>query len=252
MKGILTLAIKDLRLLWRDRFGLFWVLGFPLIMALLFGSLYSGSGGAKNIAVAVIDEDATEKSKTYLGNLQKSDALEVSLLDLPTARDKVRQGELTAYIRIEKGFGEQLWGSGENGLPLEVGVDPSKTASRAFLQGILMQTWFESMKDVFLNPKEMQKIVKNELKEIDNSKDMSDEQRGIFKTFMISLDKFMEDVDPDTYSQGEPLGNMQIKTVSVVRDKAHPHSPFDITFPSGILWGLIGCATAFGISIVVE
>jgi ABC-type transport system involved in cytochrome c biogenesis permease component len=37
MKGMLILAAKDLRLLWRDRFGLFWVLGFPLIMALLFG-----------------------------------------------------------------------------------------------------------------------------------------------------------------------------------------------------------------------
>ena len=40
MRSLLTLAGKDLRLLVRDRAGLFWVLFFPLIMAIFFGSIF--------------------------------------------------------------------------------------------------------------------------------------------------------------------------------------------------------------------
>ena len=35
MSSIVFIALKDLRLLTRDRFGLFWVLFFPLAMALM-------------------------------------------------------------------------------------------------------------------------------------------------------------------------------------------------------------------------
>jgi hypothetical protein len=31
-----------------------------------------------------------------------------------------------------------------------------------------------------------------------------------------------------------------------------PRSPFDITFPSGILWGMVGCASAFSLAMVSE
>ena len=31
-----------------------------------------------------------------------------------------------------------------------------------------------------------------------------------------------------------------------------PRNPFDITFPQGVIWGLIGCAMSFGISLVTE
>ena len=40
MGAVINLALKDLRLLLRDRFGLFWVLAFPLLMALFFGAIF--------------------------------------------------------------------------------------------------------------------------------------------------------------------------------------------------------------------
>ncbi len=251
MNGILTLAFKDLRLLWRDRFGMFWVFAFPLIMALLFGSLYSGGGGAQDIKIGVIDQDQSARSGAYLESLEKTKALQVTRLTLDQARQKVRQGDLSAYVLLEKGFGELNFG-GNRGLPLQVGVDPSKSAVQAYLQGILVQKWFESLQDIFAKPQSLRKLVGRGLMDIDKSDDVSAEQRMVLKTFMGSLDKFLDSVDSDVYSSGEPLGNMQIKTVSVISDAARPHSSFDITFPSGILWGLIGCATAFGISIVSE
>jgi hypothetical protein len=221
-------------------------------MALLWGSIYSGGGGAGNTKIGVIDEAATERSAKYIEKLQKSEALDVKQIDIETAKDKVRMGKLDAYVRLEKGFGKLVWGDSKKGLPIELGVDPSKTASRAFLKGILISTWFDCIRDVFSNPEKMRKMAKEQVLNIEQDSNLPAGQRLVFKTFLISLDKFLGDADPKTYSDGGPLGNMEIKTVSVVRDKARPLSMFDISFPSGILWGLIGCATAFGISIVSE
>ena len=108
MSGILTLAMKDLKLLMRDRFGLFWVLGFPLLTALLWGSLFSGGGGGGKVSIAVVDEDNTDRSKSYIEKLKAKEGLTIEELELQAARDKVRKGDLTAYLKIEKGFSPPL------------------------------------------------------------------------------------------------------------------------------------------------
>jgi len=41
MKAVIALAVKDIKLLLRDPFGLFWLLAFPLLMALFFGAIFS-------------------------------------------------------------------------------------------------------------------------------------------------------------------------------------------------------------------
>jgi ABC-2 type transport system permease protein len=38
----------------------------------------------------------------------------------------------------------------------------------------------------------------------------------------------------------------------VARQWEGPSNSFDITFPQGVIWGLIGCVMTFGISLVVE
>ena len=43
MNQILTVALKDLALLRRDKMGLFWIFIFPLIYAVFFGALTGGS-----------------------------------------------------------------------------------------------------------------------------------------------------------------------------------------------------------------
>lgn len=39
---VLDLAIKDLKLLFRDKLGAFFILGFPVLMGLFFGMVMSG------------------------------------------------------------------------------------------------------------------------------------------------------------------------------------------------------------------
>ncbi len=38
----------------------------------------------------------------------------------------------------------------------------------------------------------------------------------------------------------------------VVDNRDWPHSAFEITFPQALIWGLLGCVTAFALSIVTE
>ncbi len=54
---------------------------------------------------------------------------------------------------------------------------------------------------------------------------------------------------------GSPQGEWQplkITKKDVARVCDGPRNPFDITFPQGVIWGLIGCAMSFGISLVTE
>ena len=107
MKTLFTLAMKDVRLLWRDKFGLFWVVGFPLLMAIFFGAIFSGGGGRRaSMSVAVVDEDQSEVSATFSERLNNSDVIDVTPLGLEEARDRVRRGKLVAYLVLRKGFGQ--------------------------------------------------------------------------------------------------------------------------------------------------
>ncbi|MCH8967221.1 MAG: ABC transporter permease, partial [Planctomycetes bacterium] len=60
MNEIFALAIKDLRLMARDRVGMIFAFGLPLIYASFFGTIFSGEGsaGTSSIKIAVVDEDA--------------------------------------------------------------------------------------------------------------------------------------------------------------------------------------------------
>ena len=39
MRTVLTMAMKDLRLISRDWLGMFFIVGFPMLMGIFFGSL---------------------------------------------------------------------------------------------------------------------------------------------------------------------------------------------------------------------
>ena len=70
MNRIVAMAVKDLRLLSRDKMGLFFILGFPVMMGVLFG-LIQGSFKPESaqMAVGIIDEDHSEASKRFTESL---------------------------------------------------------------------------------------------------------------------------------------------------------------------------------------
>ena len=258
MSAVWTLALKDLRLLWRDKWGLFWVIGFPIAFALLFGSILGGpkgSGDTAKMKVAVIDDDGSADSRAFLAKLEQSDAVQTRTdVTLDEAKDLVRKGELTAYVRIEPGFGNswELFQGGE--APFEVGQDPSRRAEAAYLQGILLENAFVVMRQRLSDRTRMREQIKAWIGDIRGDDQASTTQQVILATFLTALDQFLATADED-WLAGDVSKTDQptvVERVALERSQQTEISGFDITFPSAILWSLMGCTASFAISLVTE
>src|SRR5437763_14438063 len=103
MSAVVTLALKDLTLLIRNRASLFWILGFPLLLALFFGLVFGGGGSVRALGLAVIVEDDSEAAKALVERLRKSEALDIKTLPRDEAEEEVRKGKRVAYLVIPKG-----------------------------------------------------------------------------------------------------------------------------------------------------
>jgi ABC-2 type transport system permease protein len=261
MNALLAIARKDLRLLVRDRTSLFWTLGFPLIMALFFGSLFGDGGdGGNALPVAVIDEDGTAGSKAFVETLSGSAAVKV-LPDVPLAeaKERVRRGQLVADVRVAKGFGSswQLFGEGS---PIEVGIDPSRRAEKGILQGVITATTFRALQARLMDTDAMRSRVREGLDTLPVGEAASP-QDEVMRRFLESLDAFLGDVQQDDYERGLSFGTgasggglgEPFRMVEVTRDRSgQPRSAFDISFPSAILWGVLGAASTFAMSMMRE
>ena len=66
MKVVLALALKDLRLLARHRGDLFFVLAWPVVLAVLFGVIFAAPPeGRSPLGVALVDEDGSDGSRAF-------------------------------------------------------------------------------------------------------------------------------------------------------------------------------------------
>jgi ABC-2 type transport system permease protein len=254
MRRVLNLALKDLLLLWRDKFGLFWVVIFPLGFAIFFGSIFSNDDeGPRAIRIAVSDQDSTSTSAEFVSELEKSEALEVFHLGADEAKEYIRKGKLTGYVLIDKGFSDFNPFFSDTPLPVKIGVDPSRRAEAGYLQGIITRLMFASFQRRMSDSQTMIRNTEMALAGIKNSTGLSDEQRGSLTGLFTSLGDFYRSAD-STILDGTQMGMGEIEVESVERaiSKEYPRSSYDVSFPQAIVWGLIGCAAAFSISIVQE
>ena len=154
MNSIVTLALKDLRVLSRDYFGLFWMFGFPLMFALFFGAIFAGmgSGTTSALAIAMVDEDKSQGSQAFVARLKETPALKLQEFDMQEAADKVLHGNLVGYVRLKRGFGDNVGFMGGTDVFVEVGIDPSRKAEKEMVRGILLEASFASMQDLVGKP----------------------------------------------------------------------------------------------------
>jgi ABC-2 type transport system permease protein len=262
MGRVLTLTLKDLLLLRRDWFALFWVFGFPLVFGLFFGAIMGGMGGGGRgkMSVAIADEDRSDSSKALIDKLAKHESLRVQTsgpegdpIGRDAASNGVRRGDLTAYLLIRKGFGESLLGFAADSKKLELGIDPSRQAEAGFLQGILMEANFSVLFQQFSNPDEMTRRLGEGRKQIEKAKDLTADQRKTLTEFLAMLDEFIPKLDRAKVKQeGGPFTAARLEVVPVTYDRARPRSSWEITFPSSISWAVLSVMMTFAMSIVIE
>jgi len=274
MRPVLTLALKDLRLVLRDKFALFWLFAFPLMYALFFGSLFGDDddGARSRISIAVVDEDASEASAGLVERLAEHESLRVEregegedapprVDTLEEARDGVRLGKQVAYLRILPGYGDspfRLFGAEGEGAAIEVGIDPARKAEAGMLQGVLMDALFGGLAESWTDKESLIDQIQVGKNEIEQAGDLGPAQKVILGTFMNALTTFIEDVDADVLAEGPGGGGGigsedMVDVVEVTRDRhGEPQSAFEITFPTAMIWGLMTAALTFAISLVRE
>ena len=259
MREIFALAIKDLRLLTRDKAGFFFTLFFPLLIAIFFGTIFSGSGDSTNaIPILLVDEDKTPESHTFVAELDSAEEIQVEESNRATAVEQVRRGKKVAFVVLKKGFGEArkrvFWG---NPPQVELGVDPARKAEKGMLQGILTKYAVEGFQQVLGDQKLMQESVKEALNSLKKASDLPVEQRRNLSGLFSELDRFLQNEQKfesksDTSRKFSGFQPLVINEVKITTQRRGPANYYSISFPQGIIWGILGTTITFGISLVVE
>ncbi|HEY6725955.1 MAG TPA: ABC transporter permease [Polyangiaceae bacterium] len=136
MKGAWHLALKDLRLLLRDRVALFWVLGFPVLFALLIGAVVQAglSGDTVPIRVMLVDACDSEASRRMTREIERHQRVELTPASASEARAAVRRAEAVAYLHLQPTPGETP------AIRAELGFDPAREIESTFLEQLFVQT----------------------------------------------------------------------------------------------------------------
>jgi ABC-2 type transport system permease protein len=201
MSAIFTIALKDLRLVLRDRAGLFWIAAFPILFALFLGAVLERWSSRDDLAlsVALVDLDRSAESRVYVERLIKAGTLGVREEALEPARATLLHGDVDAVVVLQPGFGAVAdWYAGTAEV-MRVEADPSRRREAGYVKGLLLEAG-------------LSRAIEDEL--------MSDPRSAV-------------------------------KVVQAASLHAVP-SAAELVTPAAVLWGLIGCAAAFAISLASE
>jgi ABC-2 type transport system permease protein len=254
MSKALFLAIKDLRVLVSYKGNVFWVFGFPVLMALLFGAIFSGIGSEPSgIKIAVVDEDKSKFSDLYISKLESYEALEIVLLSRDEAIEQVRKGKIAAAVIFKEGFGdgfEALFNSDEP--RLEIAADPSRRMENSYLQGLLAKAQFETLGNQSVDKKWMRDQIKLLRNDVQTDDKLNSAQAKLYLDFFDSFDTLVKDANDVTFGGGFKGDLLKFSKIDVNREHEGPITPFQTTFSQAMLWGMLTCTVTFSISIVKE
>jgi ABC-2 type transport system permease protein len=271
MRTVLTMAMKDLRLMSRDWLGLFFIVVFPIVMGIFFG-VVMGSFDTKSVSlgVAVVDEDDSKMSHKFVEAVESTGNVRSEKLARDAAMDRVRRGQLVGMIAIPKGFGETAGMMWMEGPAIEIGIDPSRKAEAGMLEGMIMQAMGKLVAVRFQDPASMRPMIQKAKEEVANSTDI-DMMGPLFAQMLGSLDTFLQSWETvqaadSTSNSGVSAGMPElqlarVETLDVTREVPkgsteavlqNLRSKWDISFPQAMMWGVLGCAAGFAITIVRE
>jgi ABC-2 type transport system permease protein len=283
MRSVITMAVKDLVLTTRDLLGLFFIIGFPILMGVFFGSMYSGIGerGSAEVQVALVDDDGSPMSAKFVESLDGAEGVALQKAPREEALNRVRRGDLAGMVAIPKGFGETAGVPWLEGPAIELGVDPSRQAEGAMLEGLVMQAAGQLMMQRMEDPAGLRPMIAKSREELAGSDGAPAAMQLPLDQMLASLDGFLgawqvvrtaeeaagpddgseSSADSETDQSDEGFALARIARIDVMHEPApgttealvaKMRSKWDISFPQAMLWGVLGCAAAFAISVVRE
>lgn len=267
MSTLWTLTAKDLRLLVRDRAGLFFSVFFPVLYAVFFGTVFSGAAGdykARRIGIPFVDEDRTPASAAFLRALTGEGQLQVEVTDRDSALDLVRHGRRAAAVLIPPGFGEarkKLF----RGVPttVQIAADPSRPAEAEMVKGLVIRRLYGGIQEIFTDRALLRQQMDDTLAALSAEPEANPVRVAALTAMFEAVDRFMRTLDATpalgAASTSAPAGTnarafepVRIEPIELESRRIGPKNFYAVSFPQGIIWGVMSCAATFGISLVVE
>ena len=213
MRAIATLAGKDLALLWRDRAALFWVFLFPIAVAILFGTMFGGGAkGTAALPLMALDRDNTQASRAFLKSLEKSPAVKLEMAKAAEAGEAAVRRGQVVALLVLRPGLEKAL-AGKAGDA--VALELRADPSRRAEMGMLRGLIAEAAVDNIVLPQPMELM-------------------------------------PGLRAAAGVPSAPRIDVVGVASARDRPRTAFEFSFPSGMVWGLIGCVATFALSMVRE
>ncbi len=276
MRAVLALAHKDLRLLFRDKGDVFFTFVFPMLLAVFFGFVFGGSGGASKIDLALVVESDSKIAAGMAADLAADASFEVKRFDTRDAAiDAVRVGKSTAAVILPSTMQDGVEGlfSG-GGIPIDAVVDPARRAEAGLIQGKLNELAFRQFPKMFADTAQMKRMIARARKSFAQSSDLTPMQKLEAGALFSAIEAFSSsmnakqpdaksdakpDARPDARPAAEPAASSQstwspiaVNIAELPARAGQPRSSWDVTFPQGFVWGLAGCVVAFASSVVSE
>lgn len=255
MRTLLTMAAKDLRMLVRVRAGLFFTFVWPLVVAIMFGFVFAGDqgDGPAALRIVAVDEDGTDGSRAYLARLEQSGDFQIDRATRAEAEDLVRRGRRSAFVVIKPGFGagstRMFYGEPRQ---VEIGSDPARTAEAGMIEGLLTKYAMDDVQKLFTEPAQSKKMIGDALDSVPKDSTNSKEFAPLTR-FLGELDAFLATPTPNQAQGQAAWPPLKVAKVPVARTRrAGPANAFQVTFPQGVVWGIIGCVMTFAVGIVTE
>ncbi len=249
MLNAFELAVKDLRLLMRDRVALFWVLGFPLIFALFFGAVVQAqvSKQYSPLTVQIVDEVDSAFSQRLVSTLLGDERLKADTSDLNAAERAVQRADAIGFVHITKPRTAETEGTGGGirRLPasVQLGVDPSHAAEAELLRAIILSAFEQAgVPQAGVQQVGVQQVG------VQQSRTGARQQAG-------AGSNAAEPPAAQKSDCGRLLSGgtgLKLQTVDIAALATRPREPSEYVFPSAVLWGLMGCAACFAVSLVTE
>jgi ABC-2 type transport system permease protein len=264
---MLLLVWKDLTLMSRDRMGMFFILVFPVLMGLFFGSLINVNSEMPHFKLAYCDEDESEISQSFLEVLRQRGNVTFNVVTRDQAIDMVRRGKVSGAIIVSKGFGET---EGIFWLPppkIEIAVDPSRQAESGMLEGFVMQAIGEIVSKRFQDLQIMHTWIDDGRRQIESADDLPFTFRSTLSFMFDALDPVLLEWEKQLEEQKEQSGGSEdengggfsmqladIEKIDVSRDTLSNklRSGWDISFPQSCVWAILGVTSGFAIGLVRE
>lgn len=259
-----AIAAKDLRHLARDRGAFFFTFLFPVGLAIFFGSVFHvGDGPSRDLELAVYDADGGAGSRAFIAQLT---APGEGLVAVPTGSPEdceahVRRRDALACLIVPRGFGGGLEGM-LSGKPasVELVVDPSRRAEAGLLTGRLIAGGFRQLSTSMQDPKAMSGVLGRARTQLSQDPGVSAETRAALEQLYGGLDALS--AAGASEKTGEKAGEkasgggwqpLEVKTRELQsKRQGGPPSSFAVSFPQGVVWGLMSCVMTFVGALIRE